>query len=175
MIYTQQFNSPLGTITLMSDTDMLLGLWFEGQKHFTPIRDSIQKPTQVLVDTQTWLEVYFSGEIPSFTPPLFLQSTPFRESVWEILRTIPYGQTMTYQEIAHKLALQRGIAKMSAQAVGGAVGRNPIALIIPCHRVIGSDKSLIGYAGGLNRKAWLLERERLRILRFESAGNIYIK
>ncbi|WP_034551066.1 methylated-DNA--[protein]-cysteine S-methyltransferase [Helicobacter rodentium] len=163
MIYTQQFSSPLGIITLMSDTNALLGLWFEGQKYFTPIKDSIQKQTQVLVDTQTWLEIYFSGEIPSFTPPLSPQGTLFRESVWKILRTIPYGQTMTYKEIAHKLAFQRGIAKMSAQAVGGAVGRNPIALIIPCHRVIGSDKSLIGYAGGLNRKAWLLELERKSI------------
>lgn len=162
MIYTQQFHSPLGIITLASNTNTLLGLWFEEQKYFGNIlpKDCVKKQTQVLADTQTWLEIYFSGEIPSFTPPLIAQGTPFRKSVWEILQTIPYGHTMTYKEIANKLALKRGISKMSAQAVGNAVGHNPISLIIPCHRVIGSNKSLTGYAGGLERKAWLLKLEK---------------
>ena len=161
MIYTQQFRSPLGIITLASNENALLGLWFEGQKYFgdTLSKNHTQGQTQVLADTQTWLEIYFSGEIPPFTPALSLQTTPFRQSVWEILLTIPYGKVMTYKEIAEKLAAQRGIAKMSAQAVGGAVSHNSISLIIPCHRVIGSDKSLIDYAGGLERKEWLLELE----------------
>ncbi len=170
MIYTQQFHSPLGTIALASDESALLGLWFEGQKYFTLPKDCVQEQTPILAQTQQWLEIYFSGEIPHFTPPLaplHTQSTPFRESVWAILRTIPYGRTITYKEIAQTLACQRGIAKMSAQAVGGAVGANPIALLIPCHRVIGSDKSLTGYAGGLKRKEWLLglERESLKAIK----------
>ena len=163
MIYMQQFHSPLGIITLMSDTNTLLGLWFEGQKYFDNVmlpKDYVKKQTQVLADTQSWLEIYFRGEIPLFTPSLSAQGTPFRKAVWAILQKIPYGHTMTYKEIASKLAFQRGITKMSAQAVGNAVGHNPISLIIPCHRVIGSDKSLTGYAGGLNRKAWLLDLEK---------------
>ncbi|MCX2717455.1 methylated-DNA--[protein]-cysteine S-methyltransferase [Helicobacter sp. MIT 21-1697] len=163
MNYVQQYPSPLGNIIFASDENALFGLWFEGQKHFTLPKDYVQKQTPILAQTKQWLELYFSREIPPFTPPLAplsTQSTAFRESVWAILRTIPYGRTMSYKEIAQILAHQRGIAKMSAQAVGNAVGANPIALLIPCHRVIGSDKSLTGYAGGLKRKEWLLKLER---------------
>ena len=106
-----------------------------------------------------WLDIYFQGEAPDFTPPLRLAGTPFRKVVWEILLTIPYGQTMTYGEIASKIAEQKGIERMSAQAVGNAVGHNPIGIIVPCHRVVGSDGKLTGYAGGMERKKALLALE----------------
>ena len=123
--------------------------------HYPP-----ENPPQVFAQTQQWLEVYFSGKAPDFTPPIALSSTPFRMAVWEILRSIPYGQTMTYGQIARILADRSGLPKMSAQAVGNAVGRNPISLIVPCHRVIGANGSLTGYAGGLERKAYLLALEK---------------
>ena len=109
----------------------------------------------------SWLDQYFSGKIPDFTPHIHLEGTPFQKEVWEILLTIPYGQTVTYKHIAQLIAKRRGLPpnKMSAQAVGGAVGRNPIPIIVPCHRVIGTDGTLTGYAGGLWRKQWLLEHE----------------
>jgi methylated-DNA-[protein]-cysteine S-methyltransferase len=108
------------------------------------------------------LDRYFEGQDPGFVPPIRLDGTPFQQTVWELLQTIPYGETMTYGEIAARIARLRGIRKMSAQAVGGAVSRNPIALIIPCHRVIGSNGDLTGYAGGLDRKEWLLFLEHAR-------------
>ena len=107
-----------------------------------------------------WLDVYFSGKEPDFTPPLRMETTPFRKAVWEILLTIPFGQTMTYGEIADMIAGRTGLEKMSAQAVGGAVGHNAISLIIPCHRVVGSNGSLTGYAGGIEKKVKLLTMEK---------------
>ncbi len=106
-----------------------------------------------------WLDTYFCGQAPGFTPPILMQTTPFRKAVWEIMLTIPFGKTMTYGEIAEKLAEQNGLKKMSARAVGGAVGHNPISLMIPCHRVIGANGSLTGYAGGIRKKAYLLTLE----------------
>ena len=147
---------------MAADEVGLTGIWFEGQKHFasTLTKDHTQKETEILIQAKNWLDVYFSGEDPKFTPPLNPQGTPFRTAIWEILLRIPYGQTVTYGEIAKVFAQEKGLAKMSTQAVGGAVGHNPISLVIPCHRVVGANGSLTGYAGGIERKQKLLELER---------------
>ena len=150
---------------MASDGTHLIGLWFDGQKYFA---DSLRRPIQekslpVFKDTCRWLDTYFSGKDPGFTPPLAMRTTPFRKQVWEIMLQIPYGRTLTYGEIADKIAKKRGIKKMSAQAVGGAVGHNSISLIIPCHRVIGSDGNLTGYAGGIKTKIKLLNLEGIQL------------
>ena len=161
MDYTHHYVSPLGGITMASDGEYLTGLWFDGQKYFADTL-SVQhdeKDLDVFRRTDNWLDIYFSGKEPNFTPPLRMKGTEFRQEVWQILLTIPFGKTMTYGEIAKILADRRGIKSMSAQAVGGAVGHNPISLIIPCHRVLGTNGALTGYAGGLEKKAWLLDME----------------
>ena len=162
MVYTYHYNSPLGGITMASEEEALIGLWFDGQKYFA---DSIteeytEKSLSIFDETAKWLDIYFSGKEPDFTPPLMMKTTPFRKAVWEVMLTIPYGKTMTYGEIANKIAEKKGIAKMSAQAVGGAVGHNSISLIIPCHRVVGTNGSLTGYAGGIDKKVQLLKLEK---------------
>lgn len=162
MQYIDTYLSPLGGITLASNGDCLTGLWFDGQKYFA---DTLppgheKKTVPVLELTKAWLDGYFRGEKPGFMPPLYLDSTPFRLKVWEILQRIPYGQTITYKAIAEEIARQAGIKGMSAQAVGGAVGHNPISIVIPCHRVVGCNGSLTGYAGGVTKKAALLALER---------------
>ena len=164
MIYTAHYISPLGGITLASDGEALIGLWFDRQKYFTdaingqPATDNPSLP--VFADTCRWLDIYFSGRQPDFTPKLRLLTTSFRQAVWQIILTIPYGQTMTYGEIARRIATQEGMKQMSAQAIGGAVGHNSISLIIPCHRVVGTNGSLTGYAGGIDKKKQLLELEK---------------
>ena len=165
MDFTFHYTSPLGGITLASDGTHLTGLWFDGQKYFA---DTLQEPYSekllpIFTQTMRWLDLYFSGQIPSFTPLLKMRATPFRQQVWEILLQIPYGQTMTYGQIASQLAKLRGLANMSAQAVGGAVGHNPISLIIPCHRVVGVNGNLTGYAGGINKKIQLLRLEQAHL------------
>ena len=162
MEYTNEYISPLGKILLASDGHALTGLWFEGQKYFAAKLDPDheEKKLPVFARTAEWLALYFDGEKPAFIPPLTLKGTPFQKEVWEILLKIPFGQTTTYAEIAAEIARRRGLASMSAQAVGSAVAHNPISLIIPCHRVVGSDGSLTGYAGGLEKKEWLLAMER---------------
>lgn len=162
MNYICSYHSPLGAITLASDGSAITGLWFDGQRYD---RDTLtaqyeEKELPVFVETTRWLDCYFKGEAPGFTPPLALNSTPFRMEVWEILRKIPYGKTMTYGGIAKELAARYGLVKMSARAVGGAVGHNPISLIIPCHRVVGSNGSLTGYSGGIDKKVSLLKLEQ---------------
>lgn len=151
MDYTWHYDSPLGGITMASDGKALTGLWFDGQKFFAetllPERQECLLP--VLEETCRWLDLYFSGVVPDFTPALSLRCSPFRKRVCEIMLTIPYGQTMTYGEIAATIAEERGLPSMSAQAVGGAVGHNPISLIIPCHRVLGSGRSHSGSDGPL--------------------------
>ena len=161
MDYLCHYDSPLGGITLSSDGDALKGLWFDGQKYFGAGLAAVyaEKPVPVHAEAMRWLDVYFSGNAPAFTPRLRLDATPFRRAVWEILLTIPYGKTVSYGEIAAILARRGNRARVSAQAVGGAVGHNPISLIIPCHRVLGADGSLTGYAGGLDRKRRLLALE----------------
>ena len=162
MEYIHHYSSPLGSITAASDGTALTGLWFDGQKYYAKglDREHAEKTLPVFDQARRWLDTYFSGSIPAFTPPIRMKGTAFQKAVWEILLTIPYGSTMTYGEIAVRIAAQRGTARMSAQAVGGAVGHNAISLIIPCHRVIGADGSLTGYAGGIERKAKLLALER---------------
>ena len=162
MVYTCKYKSPLGDILLAADEIGLTGLWFEGQKYFanTLPDEHILREMEILAEAKKWLDVYFSGRAPDFLPPLRYDSTPFRKTVCEIMLTIPYGRTMTYGEIAAEIARQQGLEKMSAQAVGGAVGHNPISLMIPCHRVVGTNGSLTGYGGGIARKVKLLELER---------------
>ncbi len=161
MVLTAQANTPLGPVLLTSDGEALTGLWFLGQARFPHLPDSA-RPAEALPlfrQTRRWLEVYFSGKAPDFTPLLRPDGTPFQQEVWALLAAIPYGQTRTYGAIAQEVARRRGTPRMSAQAVGGAVGRNPISLLIPCHRVVGRDGALTGYAGGLDRKRALLRLE----------------
>ena len=162
MTFTQHYDSPLGGILLAADEAGLTGLWFDGEKYFADSlpADHAERETPVLTETKRWLDRYFSGSEPDFMPPLHPIGSAFRQSVWELLLQIPYGRTTTYGEIARLLAEKRGLARMSAQAVGGAVGRNEISIIIPCHRVVGADGSLTGYAGGIGKKVKLLELER---------------
>lgn len=158
MNYTQMIPSPLGNILLSADDIGLTGLWFEGEKYYADAlpKTHIERETPILADTKRWLDVYFSGREPDFTPPLHPAGSPFRQAVWNLLLEIPYGQTTTYGALAKRL----GNPCMSAQAVGGAVGHNEISIIIPCHRVVGTNGSLTGYAGGLDRKIKLLEIEK---------------
>ncbi len=168
MICTAQYDSPLGLITLACDETAIIGLWFNGQKYFgnaLPER-TVQREHPLLYDAGRWLDIYFSGREPDFMPPLRYDSTPFRKQVCDIMLTIPYGRTMTYGEIAAEAARRQGRSGMSAQAVGGAVGHNPISLMIPCHRVVGTSGSLTGYAGGVARKVKLLELEHADMHRF---------
>ena len=163
MDHITHYCSPLGRMTLVSNGKELTGLWFEGQKYSSIAQDSIahdKDDLPVFQETIRWLDTYFGGEIPDFTPPIRMHGTVFRQMVWEILLTIPYGQTTTYGEIARRVAHEKKVPVMSAQAVGGAVGHNDIALIIPCHRVVGKNGSLTGYAAGLDKKAYLLKMEK---------------
>lgn len=162
MTYIYRYHSPLGGITVSSNGSEITGLWFDGQKYFgdTLHENYEEKALPVFEETKKWLDIYFSGKAPDFIPSLKMETTPFRKAVWEILLTIPFGQTMTYGGIADKIAKKRGIAKMSAQAVGSAVGHNSISLIIPCHRVVGTNGNLTGYAGGIEKKVQLLMIEK---------------
>ena len=161
MTFIQHYDSPLGGILLAADESGLTGLWFDGQKYFA--RDlpaeRVEQNTPVLSEAKRWLDIYFAGQEPDFTPPLHPIGSGFRQAVWNILLQIPYGRTTTYGEIARQLAAKQGLARMSAQAIGGAVGHNEISIIIPCHRVVGTNGSLTGYAGGIDRKVKLLELE----------------
>ncbi|EFF67192.1 6-O-methylguanine DNA methyltransferase, DNA binding domain protein [Selenomonas noxia ATCC 43541] len=163
MLYTSHYASPLGGMTLVSDGTALVGLYFDGQKYAAEGLDATRTQKNLLIfeEARRWLDVYFSGRKPDFTPPTAPAGTAFQQSVWEILRTIPYGQTVTYGAIARRIEQNTG-CRMSAQAVGGAVGRNPISILIPCHRVVGTNGSLTGYAGGIDKKERLLRWERAR-------------
>ena len=162
MTFTQHYDSPLGGILLAADEIGLTGLWFDGEKYFAdnlPVEHT-ELETPILAEAKQWLDLYFTGNEPNFMPPLHPIGSDFRKAVWEILSQIPYGQTTTYGEISRQLAEKQGFARMSAQAVGGAVGHNEISIIIPCHRVVGTNGSLTGYAGGIDKKLKLLELER---------------
>lgn len=165
MDYISRYQSPAGGITMASDGACITGLWFDGAKYFAdtlaPAYEEREVP--VLREAGAWLDCYFGGGVPDFTPPVRLNGTPFRMAVWEVLKGIPYGGTMTYGEIARILAEQNGTGKMSARAVGGAVGHNPISIIVPCHRVIGSGGSLTGFAGGVDKKIKLLTIEKVNL------------
>ena len=189
------YDSPLGGITLAGNGDALIGLWFDGQKHFgsTLGAQSEEKWLPVFSQALNWLDAYFGGKVPAFTPKLELRTTPFRREVYNILLTIPYSNTLSYRDIAQRITINRssvGLAeqhscyskgalcarlesqprestqqpnvRISAQAVGSAVGHNPISLIIPCHRVLDAEGSLRGYAAGLERKQYLLPLEATR-------------
>lgn len=155
-MHKMTYDSPLGRILLAADDTGLTGLWFEEQKYYAAgLGDNEdEEEASAMRDAVRWLDLYFSGERPDFTPKLHLAGTPFRRRVWQILLSIPYGSTMTYGEIAAELS-----GSTAARAVGGAVGHNPVSIIVPCHRVLGSGGSLTGYAGGTWRKQRLLEIE----------------
>ena len=159
MHYIYEYKSPIGDITMASDGTSLIGLWFNGQKYFASTLSSKYKYKllPVFKETILWLNIYFNGKEPDFMPRIKLDGTAFRIEIWQILQQIPYATTLTYGDIAKKIATKRGIENMSAQAVGGAVGHNPISIIIPCHRLLGSNGSLTGYAGGIDKKIALLE------------------
>ena len=159
--YTSVYSSELGDILLAADEIGLTGLWFFGQSYFadTLPTEQIAQETPILTQAREWLDEYFSGKEPAFTPTLHPIGSPFRQAVWKLLLQIPYGQTTTYGEIARQLEKLQNRPHMSAQAVGGAVGHNGISIIIPCHRVVGTKGSLTGYAGGLDKKMALLELE----------------
>lgn len=157
MDYLIAIDSPLGPITVASDGDAIVGLWLEGQKYFEATLEAAEERPDlpVFAEVRTWLERYFAGEDPGALPPVNPRGTAFQQRVWALLAEIPYGQLTTYGQIAHRIEEQTG-ARASARAVGGAVGHNPISIILPCHRVVGSSGSLTGYAGGLEKKIALL-------------------
>lgn len=166
MNFVHHLDSPLGKLLLSADETGLTGIWFQEQKYFANGLNTEAKETDLPVFDQTkqWLSLYFSGREPDFLPPLHLIGTPFQLEVWDLLLKIPYGVTTTYGALAKKLADAHGLPKMSAQAVGGTVGHNKISILIPCHRVIGSNGSLTGYAGGIWRKEALLNLEQKHLL-----------
>jgi methylated-DNA-[protein]-cysteine S-methyltransferase len=161
IIYTCSIDTPLGPMTAAAEDDAVTGLWFVGQKYYPAKTGAwISKPEEpVFEKLRAWLELYFEGKNPGVNFSLNPQGSVFQKSVWEILLQISCGEVTTYGEIAKKMARKQGAASMSAQAVGGAVGHNPISLVIPCHRVVGAGGSLTGYAGGLDKKRYLLELE----------------
>lgn len=160
-----RYDSPLGLMVLEETNGALSGAWFEGQRYFTPPEDLLFCTSPLLQQAFQWLDVYFEGHDPGECPPLCPEGSPFRRLIWNELRLIPYGKVTTYGLLAAKAAQQLGKPRMSAQAVGGAVGHNPLSVFIPCHRVIGTDGSLTGYAGGLEKKTALLQLEKADLTR----------
>lgn len=176
MIYTTTYESPIGKLFLAAENEALIGLWIQGQKYFPEklfmeqagVMDCTGKDCGILTQTGVWLDQYFAGDrpnpgrlklAPGLAQGILPPSSEFRQQVWKLLLEIPYGEVLTYGELARRLAQRRGLNSMSAQAVGGAVGHNPLSIIIPCHRVVGADGSLTGYAGGVEKKRWLLKLE----------------
>ena len=159
MYYSTDYSSPLGEMLIVSDGEAVCGIWFYGQKHFPSFDDLIRRDDLAIFKAvKRWLDCYFNGENPEIDFRIKPEGSQFRLEVWKILREIPYGETLTYGEIARRIS-----PTMSAQAVGGAVGHNPISILIPCHRVLGSNGKLTGYAGGLDRKVELLKIEKIII------------
>lgn len=167
MIYTSTYQSPVGNLLIASKENQLIGLWIENQKYYlSNLKEEMEVADnlEILVKTKNWLNRYFNGEKPKIRElEINPMGSEFRKSVWEILKKIPYGEVVTYNDIAKELAKQKGIKRMSAQAVGGAVGHNPISIIIPCHRVVGTNGSLTGYAGGIDKKIYLLKHEKVNM------------
>ena len=163
MYYYYKYSFPIGIITLASDENSIVGLWLENQKYYMDAlsgKQCLEEETAVIRLAKGWLERYFGGESPSADElPVTFIGSDFRKQVWSILREIPYGSVMTYGDIARRMASDKNVEKMSAQAVGGAVGHNPVSIIIPCHRVVGASGSLTGYAGGIDIKIKLLDLE----------------
>ena len=161
-MFERMIQTPLGEVRLRSDGKSLTGLWFVGQVNDVKNNCDIEikDDLPIFVQVESWLESYFSGKQTPIKIPLQPKGTSFQERVWKILQEIPYGETMTYGDIAQRIAKEKGIATYSAQAVGQAVGKNPISILIPCHRVLGKNGALTGYAGGVHRKEQLLRIER---------------
>ncbi len=159
--YIRKYHSPLGEITLACRDEGLTGLWFDGQKHYgstlTDIKTEADTPVMSLA--VRWLDEYFSGHEPQFMPPVSLLGTPFSRLVWQRLTEIPYGTTLTYKELTLRMAARGECGEGAVRAVAAAIGRNPVSIIVPCHRIIGSGGRLTGYAGGIERKEWLLRME----------------
>jgi len=170
MIIVSHYSSLLGDILIAVQNDKLVGLWLENQKHYlSNFKENVKEDNQneIILQVRSWLDMYFNRENPSIKQlDIELIGTEFQKMVWKILQTIPYGTVITYKDIALEIAKQKGIKSMSSQAVGSAVGRNPISIIIPCHRVLGSNKSLTGYAGGIDKKIKLLELENVELSTF---------
>ena len=169
--YKTEYESPLGNIIICCDEDEnVVGLWFKKQKYLAEsIKDEVIESNnlKIFIQTKDWLDKYFAGKKPNIKEiPIKFIENEFRKSVWEILCKIPYGKTITYGDIAKQISQQKGITKMSAQAVGGAVGHNPIAIIVPCHRVIGKNRKLTGYAAGIAKKKKLLELEQVSMINY---------
>lgn len=167
MLYSESYQSPIGKLVIVVDETNLLRLDFEDSKEMQKKVESIalshsnsKSDYTVLKETKNWLDNYFNGKINTFLPAIKLQSSPFRMLVWNLLLDIPYGKTCSYGELGAIVAKKREMKKMSAQAIGQAVGKNPISIIIPCHRVVGYDGKLTGYGGGIEKKKFLLELER---------------
>lgn len=158
MQYIHYYESPIGQILLTADEQGLTDLMLQGEP-WTLAADHSEETTTAIIESVQWLDIYFSGNIPDFTPPLHLTGSPFQMEVWKLLLEIPYGKITTYGNLAKQIAQQRGISRMSAQAVGGAVGSNPVSIIVPCHRVIGANGNLAGFASGLDNKIALLKQE----------------
>ena len=158
MIHTADYDSPIGKILLAAEDGALCGLWFYGGK-YCPAPLGTAGEDRALAEARRWLDIYFTGREPDFMPQLRLSGSPFQMEVWELLRQIPYGETVSYGGLAARLAEKRGLERMSAQAVGGAVGHNPVSIMVPCHRVVGANGSLTGYAGGVEKKRELLAIE----------------
>ncbi|MBD5441930.1 MAG: methylated-DNA--[protein]-cysteine S-methyltransferase [Treponema sp.] len=161
MHYTSMYISPVGEMLLAADETSIVGAWFKDGKHYARCLDkeNEQKETPIIKEGKYWLDSYFQGKNPGFEPPIRLLGTPFQVEVWNLLHKIPYGETTTYKEIARCIAERRGLKKMSARAVGTAIGKNNISLIVPCHRVVGANNSLAGYAGGIDKKIYFLKLE----------------
>lgn len=161
--FMTRYDSPVGVLSLVSDGQGLAGLWIEGQKYFAatlPQPPELREDAPGLPEARLWLDRYFAGEHPGLEGlSLRPAGSPFRQTVWACLQEIPFGQVTTYGRLAVQTAARLGRSRISAQAVGGAVGHNPISIIVPCHRVVGADGSLTGYAGGLDKKEWLLRHE----------------
>lgn len=168
MQYTAAYQSSVGDVLLAADETGLTGLWFEGEKFYALSLDPEheERETPIFAITRRWLDIYFSGHEPDFMPPVHMIGSEFRRCVWELLLRIPYRTTVTYGDLARQVARRRGLRRMSAQAVGGAVGHNEISIIVPCHRVVGTNGSLTGYAGGVDKKRRLLELEGVDMEKF---------
>ncbi len=164
MVCQSTYRSPLGNLRLAADDQGLRGLWFPGQAYAPRFSEAVDRENEDIMLTKQWLELYFFGKRPDFFPRLCPIGSAFQMQVWDLLLQIPYGESTTYGALAVKLAQARSLERMSAQAIGGAVGHNPISILIPCHRVLGADGRLTGYAGGRNNKAALLTLEGIPFL-----------
>ena len=161
MIQTAFYDAPYGRYVMAAEDGALTGVWLEGQKYFpSDLPEPSGEEAEIFAHTRRWLDAYFAGRQPDVSAlPIAPRGSAFAQSVWQLLLEIPYGQTVTYGQLAEQLAKKRGLTQLSAQAVGGAVGHNPISIIIPCHRVLGAKNQLTGYAGGLDVKTFLLKLE----------------